>query len=432
MIPGGLLRRRWARRLLGLDPPIPEGARNLAVLTALYLFTFALSTTFLNVFLFKDRLDFGVVGRYNIASFLVIVPAFAIGGWLSKKRSPLWPFQLGLVFHAILFLAVLLLGHESPRHATVLGVLSGLGIGFYFLGQHAMTFAAVPAGHRDRFFSLHTLWAAILRVFAPLLSGALITTFNRRPGENTGYYVLFAATLVIYVFLILKASEFRYRPTRERFRLGRALREHLGRPWRPLLLAYFFWGIRNGPFWFVIGLLVYRATVSEMTVGAYSAFGFVVAVATAWWVNRKAAAATRARSLMGASFLDFASVLILLFGIDRVSLLAFTVTYMVAVTWFLVPFSAYSFEFMERASRGRGREMENLTVREIPLNLGRIAGVLFFLAGWRAFGDAGLKVCLLVLGVGHVAVWYIFTHTMRGRLGHGSPRRSRELEEETA
>jgi YQGE family putative transporter len=128
--------------------------------------------------------------------------------------------------------------------------------------------------------------------------------------------------------------------------------------------------------------------------------------------------------------LDFASVLFLTAGINQATLLAFTIVYMVAVTWFLVPFSAYSFEFMERASRGRGREMENLTVREIPLNAGRILGLLLFLAGWQYYGEAGLKGGLLLLGFGHPAVWWIFTRTMRGRLKPGS--RHPELEEETA
>lgn len=422
---------RWWRRLLGLDSPLPEEARKLAVLTALYLFTFALSTTFLNVFLFKDRLDFRVVGEYNVASFVVIAPAFALGGWLSKRKNPLWPFQIGLVFHAVLFLAVLLLGHDSPRHAISLGVVAGLGIGFYFLGQHAMTFAAASAEHRDRFFSLHLLWSAILRVFAPLLSAGVILLFKGEGDSNTGYFVLFGITLLIYLYLIAKSSEFRFRPSRERFRFWEALKEHFERPLRPLGVAYLFWGLRNGVFWFIIAVLVYRTTVSEWTVGVYSTLSYLVAVVTAWLVNRKAGAATRSRSLMGASFLDFASVLILLVGIDRWTLLAFTVVYMVAVTWFLVPFSAYSFEFMERASRGRGREMENLTVREIPLNVGRILSVGFFLWAWTRFGDAGLKGCLLFLGVGHVAVWYIFTRTMKGRLGMRAPRRSRELEEET-
>ncbi len=426
----GFSSRPWVRRLLGLKPALPESARKLAALTALYLFTFALSTTFLNVFLFKDHLDLKAVGLYNIASFLVITPAFAIGGWLSKKKSPLWPFQLGLLFHALLFLGVLLLGRDTPRHAGTLGVLSGLGIGFYFLGQHAMTFMAAGAAHRDRFFSLHTLWSAILRVFAPLVSAVIITAFGKFPVHNLGYYVLFALTLGIYVLLIVKAAQFRFKPSRERFRFWEALGEHLERPLRPLLAAYFFWGLRNGVFWFLIGVLVYRATGSEMSVGSYGTLSYLVAVATAWWVNRKAGVATRSKSLMGAAFLDFASVLILLLGVTPATLLAFTVVYMVAVTWFLVPFSAYSFEFMERASRGRGREMENLTVREIPLNLGRITGLLLFFAGWEHFGDAGLKGGLLFLGVGHVAVWYIFTRTMKGRLRPA--KRPLDLEEETA
>jgi hypothetical protein len=59
---------------------------------------------------------------------------------------------------------------------------------------------------------------------------------------------------------------------------------------------------------------------------------------------------------------------------------------------------------------GQGRRtLENLTVREIPLNLGRIVGLLIFQYSCLKFGETGLRWSVLFLGSAHVGVWWILT-----------------------
>jgi hypothetical protein len=92
------------------------------------------------------------------------------------------------------------------------------------------------------------------------------------------------------------------------------------------------------------------------------------------------------------------------------TLLLFTVVAAVASALFQTTFSSYSFDIMEAASGGEKRTLENLTVREIPLNAGRIVGLVFFMASLDRFGETGLRSSLLILGSAHVGVWWILTH----------------------
>src|ERR1039458_4296164 len=125
---------------LGVKRTLPPSAKTLIWMIGLYDFSFAISTVFINVFLFRKNDDWNVVLAFNMVQFVFVPIGFWLGGILSPRFGHRASYQLGFVFHALLFLSVLTLREAAPGHALFLGALSGLAIGVYFLGQHALTF----------------------------------------------------------------------------------------------------------------------------------------------------------------------------------------------------------------------------------------------------------------------------------------------------
>jgi YQGE family putative transporter len=305
-------------------------------------------------------------------------------------------------------LAVLVIGEGAPSHVVFLGLLNGLSIGFYFLGQHELTFEVTTPRNRDRFFSLNQIFAASLRLFSLYLASRIIALFRAPAHPDRGYQILFAISLALYLALFFESFAFGGRAVRRSYAWWAALREHMKPRMRPVMGAYLLWGLRNGLFWFILGVLIYRASNSELTVGNYDWLTQLILLVMGYWLVRAAHPGNRGRFLGWSAFLDVAGVGILVWRLDVTTLLCFVVLYAVATAVFKVTFTSYSFDIMEAAG-GPGRTLENLAVREVPLNAGRVLGLLLFLWAVHVFGEGGLKAALFFLGSAHVGVWWILS-----------------------
>ena len=400
----------FVNRYLGIKRVLTPPAKRLAWMASVYGFTMAFSGVFLNVFLFKGDGDWSVVVRYNIVTFAMIPLIFGVGGWIARRGRKLWPIRAGLAFSAVVFLAMLVFQENAREHVVLLGVLNGLAIGFYFLGQHELTFDVTTPENRDLYFSLQQFLASVLRIGAMPLASGLITLFRTGDSPERGYYVLFAVTLGLYLSLFLETFALKVENSREPFQLWAALKDHFRPGMRPVMGAYFIWGLRNGLFWFLVGVLIYRVSNKELAVGAYDMLSQGIILAMTYALSRLATRDNRAFGLGLSAWLDATGVALLAWRLNIHTLLWFTIVAAVAAALFQVTFSSYSFDIMEKAGGDEKRTLENLTIREMPLNAGRIVGLLIFWACLTRFGETGLRYSVLILGSAHIGVWWILTH----------------------
>ncbi|HJT24907.1 MAG TPA: hypothetical protein VJ873_10035, partial [bacterium] len=167
---------RFLGNYLGVKRELPASAKTLIWMIGLYDFSYAIASVFLNVFLFRQNEDWNVVISFNLLQFVLIPLGFWFGGVLSPRFGHRLSYQLGFIFHATLFLLLLLMRESASQHVVVLGIIAGLAIGFYYLGQHALTFDMTDSKDRDYFFSLYFLLSSMLKIAAPGISGWVIAS----------------------------------------------------------------------------------------------------------------------------------------------------------------------------------------------------------------------------------------------------------------
>ncbi len=394
---------KFLARFLGVRRHLPSSTKTLIWMIGLYDFTFALSSVFINVFLFRRHDDWNVVLPFNLIQFIFVPLGFWVGGFLSPMFGHRISYQLGFVFQSLLFLSVLLLRESAPAYGNELGILSGLAIGFYYLGQHALTLDLTDSKDRDYFFSLYLLLSSILKIPAPTLAGWVIASFSASKGESagtlTGYYLIFGFTLLIYLGLILQSFRLHVPHKAADFNVRKIVQLRWKNDWKGLLTAWFFSGIRGGVFWFVTSLFVYKAWHNELAVGNYNTLATFLAVVTAYALSRWEVYQNRRGGMALSSLLIVLSTLVLAFSLGPMALLLFVILYAIGMTWFQVGFSAISFDVIEKAKDSRKRKLEYLTLREIPLAIGRVLGLSLFWFGQSRFGDMGLRVALVALGL---------------------------------
>jgi MFS transporter, YQGE family, putative transporter len=400
---------QFLKRYLGVHRHLSDNAKTLIAMVGIYDFTFALSSVFINIFLFKNRSDLTIPAYYNLASYGTIMLAFWIGGHLSQRWSHLLSYQLGLFFNASVFLMILLLREDTLDHPALLGLLSGLGIGFYYLGQHSLTLDMTETKDRDYLLSVSMFLSSILRILAPALAGWTIASFRSQmvgvKDSSLGYYLVFTLALMMYLGLIFKSLQLKVNPRKERFEFFKVLTFKNNQGWNRQMWIQFVLGLRNGVFWFLISLLVFRVSHNEAVVGDYAMISNFLAVLTAYGLSRWATGKNRNGGMWVSSLLIFAACATLSWKVNYLSLLVYAVLNMVGVTWFQVVFGALGFEVVERAREYRKRKLEYLAVRELPLAVGRILGLFLFMFSQSRFGEDGLRWAMLVLGVIQLTVF---------------------------
>ncbi len=384
--------------------------RKLVWMIGLYDFTYALSSVFVNVFLFRQGNDWKVVGLFNLSQFIFIIPAFTGGGYLARRFSYLRSYQLGFVFNALLYFWVLVWRDNSTQHPWILGLLAGGGIGFYYLGQHALTFELVHSKRRDYFFSVSLVLSSVFRILAPALAGWVIFHLNRLSLEKgwlfNGYHAVFLVTLMAYLALIFESSRLKVRPHRGRFLYWRTLVHPSNPDWNKLMAGYFLWGVRNGVFWFATGLFIYQLFRDEWVVGTYGMGSNLLAVIASYLLAKWVGPKNRDFGVLASCLLMGAASALLTWRMDLAALIVFAVLNSVGVSWFQISFSAASLSVIDGAFEGKKRRLEYLAIRELPLGIGRVTGLLLFLGAQKIYGDRGLRWSFLALGLAQAAVWF--------------------------
>lgn len=380
------------------------GARLTLLAQALFLLGFNLSGVFVNIFLFRVGGSLGAIGWYHFYQYVGLLLGFLIAGQWAKRSDRTVVLRIGTVVHALFFLIILLLGERAADLVRELGLLLGVGGGFFWLGSLTVMFDLTNDDNRDRFYGLHNiLWSAVTMI-APFIAGAVLA---RVPG-TPGYRIIF---LVSFVFLVSSAAVtllLRHRDSGGAYNLWDALHAKENPQWRHIMWINGLIGIRDGVFVFLVGLLLYIATGNEFTVGAFVLLGGAVTVVMSWVVGARVNPTNRRRPLTVGFFGTALSPLVLVWNITPLGILLFILVEALFSPLYDIPFESISNKVLESDPDAPNMRVEYMVAREIPLNLGRMLGVLAFVYAAPHLQETQelVRLFVAVIGLLPVVAWW--------------------------
>ena len=112
----------------------------LLMVNGLFVTSNALSGTFVNVFLWKAKNDFSMIGWFAFAHQLFMAFAFIIAGKWVKEHNKMNSLRLGVMLSAVFYLLVLLLKQRAISYVFVLGAVQGMGAGFFWIAFNVVYF----------------------------------------------------------------------------------------------------------------------------------------------------------------------------------------------------------------------------------------------------------------------------------------------------
>jgi len=372
----------------------------LLLISGIFSLSVGLSNTFVNIYLWKVDHDYSVIGWYNFCVYATMPLAFLAAGYVAKRVHTVWALRIGIGMHAVFYGTTLFGGTRVAGLPALLGVLMGTAAGFYWFAFNTLCVQSTEPGERDHFFSLNGIMAALAGMLAPPTAGFFIAYEDRIAGL-TGYHFIFAMSLALFVVATIVSLKLQARHLHARLQMKKALLALQQRPWRMIVMGCAVYGLREGLFLFLIGLLFFIASGSELRLGEFLLLQSALSFVSFFVVGRLLKPNNRIRVLgMGAGLMALAALFFTM-PVTSQLIVAYGCLIAVAIPLFLTPLQGFIFDGMASLENASQMYAEHVIVREIFENTGRVLGIAAFLY-LAARGITVTKVAHLAIGLGFV------------------------------
>lgn len=363
--------------------------------------------------MFKVDHSFRAIALYNLMVFVTLPLSFVFAAWIAKRTTTAMSMRFGIALHALFYMITLIIGEQAARVPELLGILMGLGAGFYWLAFDVLSVSYTDSGGHEPFFGVHGLVTSISGVVAPPFAGLLIMREDVFFGGLTGYHIVFAISFAL--FLAATVFSFRLHSDKmERIRFGAGLKALGHSVWWRLMAASSIYGLREGVFMFLIGLLVFVATGSELKLGEFLLLQGGLSFLSFYLAGKWSARYRPRLFTIGAFGMGVAAVLFL-FPIQLVTIVIYGSLTAAALPFFLVPLQGYVYDAVETRVDKIAPPTTHIIVREWFENAGRVGGIVLFLvfAGGAQEQVGRLRVLSFGLGLVQLGAWAILIPTIR-------------------
>jgi MFS transporter, YQGE family, putative transporter len=370
----------------------------------LYSLSVALSNTFVNIYLWKQTGEFSDLALYNLSIVIVQPLIFILAGRWAKKIDRVIVLRIGVIFLALFYLAVLLIGTHAYQFLVLLGGLLGVGYGFYWLAYNVLTFEITEPDTRDFFNGFLGILTSAGGMVGPMAAGFIITRLEK----FTGYSIIFGISLALFALAVFLSFSLKKRPANGTYCFRRILTERKhNKNWRLITNAHIFQGLREGTFVFVISVYIFLSTGSEMALGTYGLINSGISFVAYYTASRLIKKKDRKKAILVGGILLYLAIFLIIWDVNFFKLMIYASTIAIAYPILLVPYISTTYDVIGSGWKAAEMRIEYIVVREIFLHFGRILSILLFLGAIFFFdAEKSIPILLLFLGAGHSCIYF--------------------------
>lgn len=356
------------------------------VLAANYIFLMiyaTLESVFVNTLLYRITPAIEVVILYRGIVFVTSAAGMQAAAYMVRKSTPVTVIRLGCVFYLLMYLSLFFGMNCMQVMMYPSAILAGLGGAFYWSGHNTLVTHYTSAWDRDVGISILCVIQGGATLFVPILSGAVISFFYNLLGSvDTGYRVMFGAGMLTTVFQVLYQR--RLKPVEQAGRQSeirlavRLFRDSL--TYRYTVCAEILRGFREGAFGFILNMILFELITSESLVGFNALLTGIASILGAWAYGKLVTPSSRMRYTLVAVTMVFLGCVLMLFFQKAAVVMLYAVINAFFALFILNIASNTTFDVFMQDETARRCLTESLAIREICLTVGRILGLMLFMA----------------------------------------------------
>lgn len=393
---------KW-KKLLG-EVELTKDLTLLLFIGGLYSLSVALSNTFVNIYLWKQSGKFLDLGIYNLSIVILQPLTFILAGRWAKKVDRVIVLRIGVIFLALFYLTVLIIGENASHFLILLGSLLGIGYGFYWLAFNVLTFEITEPETRDFFNGFLGILGSTGGMVGPIAAGFIISRLT----GFTGYSIIFGISLALFSLAVFMSFSLKRRPASGKYMFTRIIQERKNnKNWRLITNANFFQGLREGTFVFIISVFVFLSTGSELALGTFGLINSGISFIAYYLASRFIKKNYRKKSILIGGCMLYLAIFLIVFDVTFIKLLIYASIIAIAYPILLVPYMSMTYDIIGSGWKAAEMRIEYIVVRELFLNLGRMTSIISFLIAVIFFDEkTSIPILLLFLGAGHTCIYF--------------------------
>ncbi|MCM3783314.1 MFS transporter [Neobacillus mesonae] len=394
--------------------PLDKQSKLLLLINGLFVLASALSGTFLNVFLWKSRQDFAMIGWFTISQQIGLVLTTWLAGKWVKEHNKMNSLRVGIFLSGIFYLIVLGLDNKAVHYIWPLGLVLGAALGLFWLAFNVVYFEVTDRDNRDVFNGWVGLIGSLVGIVGPWISGLIISLSV----ADQGYRYIFFISMIVYGIGVVFSFFLRKRQTESNYSWSEPVKQlsEQGNPWRIAAPALAAQGIREGVFSFLVNLLVYIATSQEAKLGQFYLITSLVALISYHFVGRWYKPNYRYYGTLVGAVLLLLFTIPLLWAVNYGTLLLLGIGSALFMPFYILPMISSVFDLMGTSGENVSKRVELVVFREICLTVGRVAGILIFIGVlWINQSPQTITWLMIILGLSPVLSWFFIRKLLQTR-----------------
>lgn len=405
-----MVKNRLLQRLKGIQFGAPLGQqfyRFLAVHTSFLLFT-SLPSVFINTFLMGQSDSMDVVMYYNAMSFYATALGMFLSAGILHHTNSGTVSLIGIIGYNLLYLQLILFSTHAADYVFLLGATNGLAGSFYWMSYSQRLTDNTTLINRDSGVAILNIFASLVNLTVPLLSGTLISSI----GGTNGYLIVFGLAFIIAIVTAINSirlpkpeglvrSNAKYR---ESFRL---LFRH--KPIHTMFWAELIRGLREGIFGFILNILLYQLIRNEALIGFNTLLSGAASIISFIIITRVVTVKNRVKSMAIALGVLTTFGICTVFAMNSVVLVLFTIVNSLFIGFIANASSVTVLDAIQVVPGAMEKRPELFAIKEVFLATGRCLGIFVLLiAGRFTGGDLFWQaLCLLFLTATQLAVLFL-------------------------
>lgn len=387
-----------------MDKELSKQARLLLLIIGLFTLGSGFSGIFVNIYLWKLNNSFITISIFNLFEYLFVMLSFPLAGWISKNMDASLTMRISLVLYSVFYLSILVLNVNSIKYIYLLGTLIGVALGFYALSMHVLTYDLTHNGNRDVFYGINGAVASFAGILPPLISGFIIMLFK----GLKGYYFIFTITLALFVVTGVLSMLVNGKTGDKDYELMKIFfLKDAG--WRAILKGQGLSGIRDGIYSFTINIIIFTILKNEMNFGKYTTFFAFMGLVVFFILSKYIYKENRLKYMLAGSIMMFFAPLLMVLLNNYTGIILYGLINTLFTPFWSIPAGSMQFELIGKAAPKESMRTEFIVLREVPLNLGRIMGILAFIFAMNNFkGNEVFAVMLPLLNLVYIFIYSFY------------------------
>jgi YQGE family putative transporter len=307
------------------------------------------------------------------------------------------------VCYSVLFIILLTVQNKASSYIWLLGALMGTSGGFYYLSYNVLGYDFSTNDNRDFVMGIQGLVLSVATMIAPFVAAAIIEWLE----GSTGYILVFSTSLTLFIIAGVLSTRIPAKTINKQYYIKSVLFLPLKKAnWRYVMVGESLRGFREGVMMFLTGVLLYAIVNSELYIGYLTLISSTIQFLSFYYISGKMRPHTRKKyMLIGAVFIAAVSS-IFLYKISVVTLFIYSIISSIFVTFINNSSMGIIYWVIHKTPNSQKRRIEGIVVREVYLNIGRVAGVALLLLFPNDLKTIGMII--FGLGVSQILMWHLF------------------------